>query len=1303
LFSFSLKKHGNVLLDCSQLFYEFNHFIGKKGGNMSFNNLRTRGFLTLLTLAIFVFFVGNINAQSGTTTINGIVTDAQGNAIPGASVKLSNTETGFSRTITASNDGTFNFPLIQPATYRLEVEVSGFKKYVTEVKALVDTPTNAAAVLEAGNINEIVTVTSNSAESLLNTQDASVGNTIVEQQVTQLPTEARSVLSLLTLQPGVTKDGYVAGVRSDQSNVTLDGVDINESQTNDISQPVLRLNSEAISEFRVTTTTANASQGRSSGAQISLITKGGTNEFRGSAFLTGRRTQWASNTFFNNLAGVEREKFDRDSFGGSIGGPIIKDRAFFFYSPEILRQTRGESVVRDVPLPTLGQGIVRFVNSNGQLVSVNSTQIANIFPTTVGGVNPFALQALAQAATRYSANDFTVGDSLPNALKNTAGYRFNADNKTELNSHALRLDFNVSSTQQAFARGNYISDNLTFAPQFPDSSRAPGLWRHPWGIVAGHTWTINSNLVNNFRFGLTRDAFTQQGDSTDNNIQFRFVYSPSTFTRTLSRVTPVYNVTDDLSLIWKTHTFQFGANLRFISNSRSSYGLSYDSAITNPSFYPQGALTDPTNAFLLANFGYQIAGSENSNVENAMTAVIGRFSQYQANFNFFRDGTQQSFGTPTDREFRTNEYDFYVQDIWKLLPNLTLTAGLRYSYSKPVWETGGYEVKPSVPLGEYFDRRASAAVNGQSFDERIVLDVSGKANGKTPLYRPDKNNFQPRVALAWSPNFGDNWLGNLFGQNGQSVIRGGFAITNDYFGQALAVRFDLNNRLGFTQSPAIRANFYNLTSRVGPRFTGFNQTVRTLPNLSVPTGNLTFPREAPFRSFPTAIEGGLDEDLVSPKHYSWSFTYERTLPKGIIIQASYLGRKARNLLAARDIAAITDYVDPVSKIDWYAAAGQLELLRSQGVPVSAIPQIPYFANIFPAGLVDNLGYCTGAFCANYNQTQAIYALMVPFGTLGGYGDSDSGSYTNYGNDWTSAQLEISTLSSRFPGKHIFYQPQYGTYGAWSTIGKSDYHAFTLSVRQRLGEKLLMDFNYTLSNSMDDGSGLQADAVTSGAGFLLNPFRQKDMYAASDFDMRHIINFNAVYQLPFGKGEWLFRDAGKVTNFLIGGWQLGSIFRYNTGLPIGTPYDDARWATNWNVQSYTTRKDKSLTTAPTKCAQGPKLFGCSPKQYYQNLRNALPGETGERNALRLPGYWVIDMNIGKTFDLPWGENHKLQFRWEVFNLTNTQPLGNIDGGRSGYGVALDPARRNLDPPTNWSNFVDTQGDRRVMQYVLRYTF
>jgi hypothetical protein len=962
-----------------------------------------KGRIVFVLVNLFVLCVGVSYAQTGTSTVNGTITDPQGNVIAGANVTLTNAEKGFSRTLVSSDNGTFTFSTIQPGVYRLEIEASNFKKFVqTELRALVDTPTDVSAVLEIGSVSETVTVTGGTAESLLNTQDATVGNTFVSQQVTQLPTEARNPINLLTLQPGVTSDGYVAGNRSDQSNITLDGVDINEAQTNSILEPVLRLNAEAVEEFRVTTTTANSAQGRSSGAQISLITKGGTNNLRGAVFLTGRRTAWTSNNFFNNKSGIEREKFDRDVFGGAIGGPIFKDRAFFFYSYEGQRDRREVSALRDVPLASLGQGIIRFRNTAGNVVSLTCAQLTTIFPNTQG-CNPAALSVLASAAARYPANDFTIGDSTAETPLNTAGFRFNAPKSVKNNSQTLKFDFNITSKQQAFVRGNYIEDAETFAPQFPDTP-APRLWEHPWGIAAGHTWTISNSLVNNFRYGYTRDAFTNQGDSTDNNISFRFVFSPRTFARDLARVTPVQNFTNDLSYIWKEHTFQFGTNVLLIRNRRTTFASAFDSAVTNPSFYPGGgsSITNPINTFLQSNFGYQIGSGNVSNVQNAVTAAIGRFTQYASNFTFLRDGSLTAAGTPSEREFRTEEFDFYAQDIWKLRSDLTVTAGLRYSISRPVYEAGGYEVKPTIGLGELFRRRAEGAANGTPYNEPVVLDLSGKANDRSPLYRTDKNNFQPRIAAAWSPNFGDNWLGSLFGRNSESVIRGGFGITNDYFGQALAVRFDLNNTLGFSSSSQIPANRYNLTTNVGPRFNGFDQTIRNLPGINVPTGALTFPRQAPIRSFPTAIEGGLDEDLRSPIHYTWSLTYERTLPLGFIVQASYLGRRARNLLQSRDAAAIANFVDTQSGTDWYTAATQLEILRKNNTPVSAISQIAYFANLFPANLSAQLGCPAG-----YNQTQAVYSLVFT-------GAGNCGTF--YGNDWTSAQLDLSLLSSRFPGR-----------------------------------------------------------------------------------------------------------------------------------------------------------------------------------------------------------------------------------------------------------------------------------------------
>lgn len=253
----------------------------------------------------------------------------------------------------------------------------------------------------------------------------------------------------------------------------------------------------------------------------------------------------------------------------------------------------------------------------------------------------------------------------------------------------------------------------------------------------------------------------------------------------------------------------------------------------------------------------------------------------------------------------------------------------------------------------------------------------------------------------------------------------------------------------------------------------------------------------------------------------------------------------------------------------------------------------------------------------------------------------------------------------------------------------------VSLRERL-HNVTFDLNYTYSHSTDDASGLQSSS-TYGATLILNPFDQHASYGNSDFDIRHQVNFNSVVQLPFGqrwKGLERFHRR----------WQLSNIFRWNTGLPVGFYgdsglFDDARWATNWEVQSNVTRT-APVQTCPTK-SPVPKLFGCNTTQAYQSVRNAYPGETGERNVFRVPGYVVLDAGLSKSFAMPYNEGHKLQFRWEVFNVTNTQKMGQYNTSRSGFGVTLDPSASL--PPTEWSNFTGIQGTPRVMQFSLRYSF
>ncbi len=1300
----------------------------------------------LICFAIFLLTATSVWSQTGTSSIGGTVTDPQHKPVPAAKVTLINAATNAKRSTQSTGTGAYLFDLITPGDYRVEVEAKGFSKTVLDnVRALIGKQTESNVELSLGAMSQVVEVSISTQDALINTQDASLGNVFDSNQISQLPLEGRNLSDLLSLQPGATQEGYVTGSRADQSNVTLDGVDINNAQTGNASiaasdntqvigqfggsitsGPVLRLNSEAVEEFRVTTANGNANQGRSAGAQINLVTKSGSNNWHGAAFEFYRGTLFEANDWFSNASGTPRTPLVRNTFGGALGGPILKNKLFFFYSYEGRRDATATGETRIVPLASLGQGIINYTYCTDAAcnttprASLNLTQNQQAYQAA--GINPAALAALAAAAAKYPANDTSAGDQL-----NTSGFRFNAPTPVRLNSHIARLDYTLNSKQSLFVRLNYINDTAVTAQYLPDTP-SPGVWSHPRGLAVGHTWTIGNNWVNSARYGYTRQAFTDGGDSNGNDISFRFVFQPNSQSHSLSRVTPVHNITDDLSWIHGKHTFQFGANVRMISNSRVSFANAFDNAVTNPSFYA-GAGDHVSNDFQSYLDANGLPGDVNAGqslnsiaeVQNAATAIIGRLSQYTADFTFNKDGSLLNAGLPTTRDFATQAYEEYFQDSWKIRPHLTLTLGLRYSLERPVYEKKGFEVQPTVPLGTYFNERLAAAAQGQNFTDPIVIKQSGPANGGKPMYNWDKNNFQPRIAVAWSPNYSEGLLHSLFGDSGKSVLRGGFAITNDYYGQALAVDWDLNNTLGFTSNYTTPANTYDTAaSNLAPVFTGFNQDIRSLPNVVVPA-SLKFPLSQPLDEG-ERIETGVDSNLHAPTEYVWNLTYERQMRAGATLSVSYIGRMARSLLARRDAAAFNDVRDPKSGMDWYTAGTILEKQRQQNVHTDKIASIPFFDNLFPANLAGVVNAdpivqqdCgTDAFTPCFDPTWTPTQLFYGMQSRGVPGDNNPFAFFS-GNDWTDTEAYIDRVLFRGGLPTRFMQPQYGALSAWSTIGNSNYHGLTVSVRQRLSS-LTLDVNYTFSHSMDDSSGLQSDfgfgSANNSGPFIENPIRQRSNYGSSDFDIRHLINASAVWQMPFGKGRVFMNTDNRAVQAVLGGWQLAGIFRWNTGLPTASPTDDARWATNWNVQTNVTPTGP-IHTCPTRIGTAdpvgtgaPKLFGgsgCDIKAIYQSFRNAYPGETGPRNYIRLPGYTNVDLGLAKTFNMPWSEKHQLQLRWDVFNVANRQSFGLIDLSRTGFGVARDPALRGLNPPANWFNFTQIQGHPRVMQIGARYSF
>jgi hypothetical protein len=1289
---------------------------------MRFTNITKWISTAAIALFAFVLMAIDISAQSGTSAINGSVADAQGQVVAGASVKLISTGQNTQRTTTTDGNGAYSFASVTPGTYSIEVESSGFKKTtIKDVQALVDKSTTIAVSLEIGDVTANVEVSAGGIENIVNTQDASLGNNFVSQQISQLPLEGRNVVNLLSLQPGVTDDGAVVGGRQDQANITLDGVDVNDQQTGlNIDQTeaftaVLRVTPDSIEEFRVTTLNPDATKGRSAGAQVSLITKSGSNTFHGNLFEYHRNTLTTANDWFNNAAGrftaddqsvidglanvgdfrAPRPKLIRNLFGGSLGGPIVKDKLFFFYNYEGMREAKDTPVTAVVPLASLGQGIIKFFDTTGTLRSLDITAINSFTDSQsvdgstvpVVNVNPVAVSILAGAAARYPANISGGGsDGI-----NTGGYRFNAPLPVTQNTHTGRFDWSVTNDQrhQVSFRLNTQQDLFGRAPAFPDTPSADR-WSHPMGMAASHTWLIKNNLTNRFSYGLTRLAYSNQGDSSENAITFRNIYTPLNFTTTFSRVNPTHNFADDMTWIKGNHTIQFGTNIRIIRNKRTSLASAFDNGTTNFGYYTNSGddLLIPINEYLAANFGAGTAvdGAWINSAQSSFVALLGRINQYTANFVFDIDGNPVS-GEPTVREWATEEYDFYVQDSWKLRQSLTLNLGLRYGLSRPVYETQGFQAAPNIGLDEYFRRRQEAAFNGQNYDEPLIIDLAGPKNGKPGFYEWDKNNFQPRVSAAWSPNFKDGWLAKLFGKDRASVLRGGFAITNDYFGQQLAVSFDANNTLGFVSNYTTPPNQFNILDcddisicNPAPLLTGLGMNIQNLPGV-VPPGQLVFPLQKP-QDLSLQIEASIDRGVKSPINYTWNVTFGRQLPGRMYLEASYIGRAARNLLATRDVMTANNIRDPQSGQTWYEAATQLEIHRRSGTPLNNVANIPWFENVYSGISLGDIFYGD----PSLSNTQTVYLM----------GSFDPNLRYFGGNDWTTAQLLLDLFST----KQLFFQSQYGALDSFGTIAKSNYHGAAFSLRQRLGG-LTWDLNYTFSKSLDDTSGLQTAAAYGGA-FILNPLRQSDNYAPSDFDMRHIVNFNSVWQIPLGKGRTFLSNSNSFVDALIGGWQLSSIVRYNSGEPIGTGnkfFDNSGWVTNWNTKSAVVQT-RPIETGVFFNGDGsglPTIFS-NADVAYNSFRSPFPGESGDRNKLRLPSYFVIDMGLQKQFNMPWSESHKLGIKWEVFNVTNTPVFtGPFSETRVGYRPDVGSV------PTGFGEFTATKSNARVMQFAIRYDF
>ena len=460
-----------------------------------------------LTLLVCMLWSGISNGQA-TTSVRGTVTDPTGNAVAGANVVLANADSKTERSATTGDQGEYQFLLIPPGTYKLTVKAPGFRSHEQkDVVLLVNTPATANVQLKVGAATEVVTVTSEAPA--IDLVDASLGNSFDEKQVRQLPLEGRNVPDLLSLQAGVaytgnrigdkdqdTRNGAVNGARSDQSNITLDGVDVNDQSNGYAFTSVLPVTQDSVQEFRVTTTNYGADQGQGSGAQVALVTKGGTNALHGSVYEYLRNTITSANDYLVKQSelniGLPNKplQLNRNIFGVSVGGPIQKDRLFFFTNYEGTREREQQRAERVIPTPTLCQGTFRYVNAgNTGITTWNAAQLKLLDPRGIG-IDPAMLNP---SHTGYLDRTFCTGQTVTNDPSagdglNYAGYVFRAPTSLDNDVFISRLDYRLTTDgkHSLFWRGALQDLRNPGAPFLPGDVPESTTADHSKGFVLGY-------------------------------------------------------------------------------------------------------------------------------------------------------------------------------------------------------------------------------------------------------------------------------------------------------------------------------------------------------------------------------------------------------------------------------------------------------------------------------------------------------------------------------------------------------------------------------------------------------------------------------------------------------------------------------------------------------------------------------------------------------------------------------------------------------------------------------------------------
>lgn len=1261
-----------------------------------------------LLLITFCFSVMVFAQAVPTGSVSGTVSDESGSLVPNATVVIKSDATNAEYTVQTSDNGTFTVPSLAAGLYTATITAtSNFKQTVVRnIKVDVAQTTNVNVSLEVGQITETVTV--EGGGEVLQTTNTDISSRITGRQIVELPFATRDAMQLVLIQPGTQTAGTPRsssfnGLPKGSLNITLDGINVQDNllKSSDGFFTGTQLKADAISELTTSSATPGAESAAGGAAIVRGTTRAGTNDFHGGGFWQHRNTALNANYYFNNIDKLPRDRLLLNQFGGNIGGPILRNRLFFFINYEEFRlpQTYGASRVLITDLASSGvytyrdsTGVVRNINLLTLAANQNASLPASVrpYPTTLDPT----IANLQNLFSRGARNGGTIRDRIASASDYIRqDLTFQAPGTNIRRFPTARFDWNITKNNQlefVYHYQQYFSDPDAVNGQLPV---VPGegivlggepvtgsIIRNAYSGAIAWRSTISSNLTNEIRGTLGNGGISIFGsEAAPGLFAGRRGYSlvwpsnwsnPQTRSSQSRRHTPIWILYDNVTWVKGEHSFNFGGSFTFIKSFQSSIGTQTIPSVTFGIAAGDPVNTGATSIFTTTNFPNSSA-AQRTDAAAVYALVTGRISSMAASASLDADSKQYARGAFVEQN-RQKELGFYIQDSWRFRPNVTVNFGARWELDfaprnvNGIYTTAGYDSIWGVSgTGNTF--RPGVFANNTIPQFRLV-------DGNDKPYKTRWNDIAPSLGIAWTPHFGfkNGLLRRVLGRDGEMVLRGGYSIA---FVREGMNTFNLmwGSNQGGTVSLSVSpgttpADFRGPAPFTGPGSVHFRDAL--LPSRAIPGGNF------PITAGPGASFNEWDPNLRMGYVQSWSVGVQRELTKNMALEIRWVGNHGTNLWRQLEI----------NEVNIFENGFLAEFNRAQQNLLIARATTPASNNFGNQGLPgqQNIPIISTALGTT---NDAGFATTIQRGLAGTLANNIAFTATRMTSLINANLIPSVTLTDGTKVSNFFIANPLATGGAFlvTNSGHTTYNALQIELRRRFSRGLLIDGSYTFGKSL-------TNMFNSSSAVFFQPTTLRDGdydKGPSPFDIRQAFKVNGIYELPIGPGRRWLNSKTPVLGKLLEGWQIGGVARVQSGTVLRLT--GGRFTFNQNINTLdngvilhniNTNQLQSLVqirqtpgglvywlpqaiidnTLAAFEAGGKTLADLNPNAPYIGPPTT-PGKLGARVYLYGPWQKRIDLNILKRTRIT--ERVTFDFRVQFLNAFNYQNffIGGLDSVNS----------------------------------------